>query len=81
MANRLFHETRARKALLRWLAAHETSQAALGKRIGVTQAAVHAWATGIQRPTVPYRRALQRVCGIPQDDWLTAAERRIAEAS
>jgi len=78
MANRQFNETRGRKRLLRWLASSEGSQSELARRLKVSQTAVHWWTTGRQRPTPPYRKALVRILGIPEDEWMTSSERRIA---
>lgn len=80
MANRQFRDTRGRKKLLRWLAT-TGAQADLARRLQVSQAAVHWWTTGRQRPTPPYRRALARILAISEDDWMTSDERRIADGA
>lgn len=64
--------------LHRWLndPAHpDRSQERLGKVLGVTQAAVSAWARNKSRPDIDLRGPLATLTGIAADDWHTDEER------
>lgn len=43
----------------------------------ITQSAISAWVRGDSQPKPVMREVLHRVLGIPVDDWITTAERRI----
>lgn len=81
LTGRVRYSTRARRQLVRWLDESGTSPGKLGDRLGISQQAVSMWIRGYNRPIPPYRKALVRIAGIPEDDWLTADERQVAEAS
>lgn len=51
------------------------SQADLAEKLRVKRSTVHRWLNG-SRPEPPLREALKLVIGIPEDAWLSAADRR-----
>lgn len=66
------------------------SQAELARAVGVKQPSVSAWVAMTARPEAHYRRAIRRTIAaaaaekgieadIPEDDWMTDAERSIAD--
>lgn len=57
----------------------QTSLAATITKAGapITQSAISAWVRGDSQPKPVMRAVMERVLGIPADDWTTAAERRI----
>lgn len=68
------------------------SQAALAGIVGVKQPSVSAWVAMTARPEVHYRRAIRRAIAeaaaakgldtdIAEDDWMTDAERTIANGT
>lgn len=74
--------TRASAALRKALAPgadQRMSQRELAKQLGIASASVSAWKDSTARPEVHFRRAVERLLGIPFDDWMTAAEKRIAD--
>lgn len=73
-------QAQARKALKRALRAQGRSQVWLAGLLGVGQPAVSGWVSGRYRPDHQFRRALDRLLGIPADAWMTAAERRVLDS-
>lgn len=67
-------------ALQRYIATRPAEQttaerkAELGARLGTTGAVVYSWLRGFRRPGPEFRGAIERICKIPADHWLTAAE-------
>ena len=55
------------------------SQSDLARVLGVSQPSVSEWVRLRARPESHLRKAIERVLGIPEDDWMTDAERQIAE--
>lgn len=73
-------DSRGRAALAQWFAADEDRrQSILASWLEVTQPLVAAWLMGAARPSARLREALERVCGIPTDAWLTDKERAAVE--
>ena len=52
-------------------------QSALARRLGISQAAVSAWASGDSRPEPAYREALSVALNIPVDAWVNDEDRAI----
>ncbi|MDB4946211.1 MAG: hypothetical protein JWP97_5745 [Labilithrix sp.] len=55
------------------------SQSALARALGVKQPSVSEWVRMRARPESHLRKAIERLLGIPEVDWMTDDERRIAE--
>jgi len=74
-------ETRGKLALAEWLAAEAgRSETSLAATLGVTQPLIAMWLRGVARPASDLRVALERLCSIPQEDWLDTEERlRVAK--
>ena len=53
----------------------------LARRVGVSQPSVRKWIHQAAKPEAHHRKALERILGIPEDDWMDAAERAIAEGT
>jgi transcriptional regulator with XRE-family HTH domain len=71
--------TRGRALLLEYLDREGAiTQAALAARLGVTEPSLSAWKHGATRPEPHFRKALERVAGIPESAWMTNRERLIA---
>ncbi len=69
--------TEGRQQLAAWMDADKNrTQAFVAEQVGTSQPAVSAWLRGIYRPEPPYRSALKLLAGIPEEAWLTSAERR-----
>jgi transcriptional regulator with XRE-family HTH domain len=68
------------QAKLRGLLRPEGELTAYGvaKALSTDPEAVARWARGDTRPSPHFRSALERLYGIPADDWMTEAERTIA---
>lgn len=78
--------TRAHSALQHALdpanPARRYSQGRLALALGVSQPAVSGWASGKTRPETHHmRRAIERLLGIPADDWMTPEERDTANGT
>lgn len=75
--------TRAGEALRAALASSDPeramSQTELARRIGVSQPAVSEWMRSGARPEHHHRVAIERLLAIPAEDWMTDAERAVAE--
>lgn len=58
--------------LVDWLEQSKTSQSDLARKLGVSRAAVHAWARGKVSPTVFYALAIDAVSGgaVELRSWL-----------
>lgn len=54
-------------------------QSALARRLGISQAAVSAWASGDSRPEPAYREALSVALNIPVEAWVNDDDRAIVE--
>ena len=52
-------------------------QSALARRLGISQAAVSAWASGDSRPEPAYREALAVALSIPVEAWVNDEDRAI----
>lgn len=74
-------QTRGRELLLEWMGKDsKRSQSAIARALGVSQPAVHMWLTGHTVPSSTHRKAIERLAGIPEDDWQTDKEAaRLAE--
>lgn len=70
-------DTKGRERLCKAIDDGEWSQTSLAAELGLSQPSVSAWCSGHTRPDSLYRRALKRLLKIDEDDWLTAAERRL----
>lgn len=68
--------TEGRRLLTQYLAKEGNSQVRLAALVGVNQSSVHDWCYGVSRPESHMRTALESLCAIPVDAWLTAKERR-----
>lgn len=66
--------TRASRAL----AQVQCTQTEIGRRVGVSQVAVSGWVNLQARPEAHHRKALDRVYGIPENDWMTDSEHDLA---
>lgn len=56
----------------------EMSQSDLAKSLGVKQPSVSEWVRMNTRPESHLRKAIERLLGIPENDWMTDAELAIA---
>lgn len=54
-----------------------SSQVAIAALVGATQQHVSAWMKG-RSPAPKWRHAMRRHLGIPEEAWLSEAERRVA---
>jgi transcriptional regulator with XRE-family HTH domain len=74
--------TKAGRALRAALSAsnpkRKMTQAELARRLGISQPSVSEWTRFQSRPESHFRKAIQGALGIPENDWMTAAELRIA---
>lgn len=68
--------TRARDALIEWLAQPGRSQRRLSKLLGCYPQSISFWVRGVNRPDYGNMLALEIICGIAPPDWLTDEERR-----
>jgi transcriptional regulator with XRE-family HTH domain len=72
-------QTEGRRLLLKYYGAKGSmTQAALAATLGVTEPSLSAWKRGTSRPESHYRKALERLIGIPEGTWMTRRERAIA---
>jgi transcriptional regulator with XRE-family HTH domain len=71
-------ETKAQAQLVAKVEASEFTQSWLALETGVRQPSVSAWVRGHSRPDPHLRPALERLIGIPADDWMTDEEYAIA---
>lgn len=55
------------------------SRSDLARRLGIDPSAVSRWVSGKSSPDAHHRLAIERLFGIPQNDWLTAEERELIE--
>lgn len=67
-------ETVGRKKLDAWLDIRGNTVTGLATTLGISQPTVSGWRNGLWRPIREYREALERICGIPVDDWETDEE-------
>ncbi len=73
-------DTRGRLALLESFARPKAvTQVDLALRLGVTQASIAQWCSGVTRPDHKHRLALERILDIPAQDWLDAREKADVE--
>lgn len=66
----------------RWLASYVgskdgKSRSRIADLLGISQPAVSGWVDGITRPNDVHRKALERLIGLPADDWMTRDEVRL----
>lgn len=54
------------------------TQADLAKRLNVSQPSVSEWTRFRSRPESHFRKAIELALGIPENDWMTPSELRIA---
>jgi len=78
------YKTKGRTALAALCSKTKGGQSKLAESITaagapITQSSISAWVHGTSRPEPVMRRVLAQVCGIPEDDWTTTAERRILD--
>jgi transcriptional regulator with XRE-family HTH domain len=70
--------TPARRALKSYIESKRgLNQSQLARKLGISQPSVWAWLVGASRLEEPRRRVLERITGIPADDWLTTKEREL----
>jgi hypothetical protein len=72
-------DTHGKVALAEWLQSPAHTQGRLAELLEVEQPLVSQWLKGVARPSPPLREALDIVCGIPADSWLSAKERALVD--
>lgn len=70
--------SRGSELLSAYLAAKDCSQENLAEQLGVHQSTLSRWASGKQKPTLPWLLKLRDVLGISVDSW---GESAAAEAA
>lgn len=61
------------------LKARAWSRTELAKRLGIDPSAVSRWVNGKAAPDPHHRLAMERLFGIPQNDWLSDKERAVVD--
>lgn len=70
-----YRSSPGRKKLRGWLDTHSVNVETLAEFIGVSKSLISQWLSGASRPAWIDRIALEALCYIDQDDWLTEFER------
>jgi transcriptional regulator with XRE-family HTH domain len=61
------------------LKARGWSRSEFARRLHIDPSAVSRWVSGKSSPDAHHRVVIERVFGIPQNEWLTADERELIE--
>jgi transcriptional regulator with XRE-family HTH domain len=76
-------KTEGWRLFVAWMAKEPKTRTvvAVARALGVSSPAVSNWKRAVARPDVQHRPMLRQLCGIDENAWMTAKERRARAAT